>query len=156
ESIDIFPTIMEIAQIKTKYTHFGKNLIPLIEGKIMGHRDAVFAEGGYNPREPQCFETPVKHIDIPLIGIYYEKTNIPLNNPSTVARSAMIRTKLWKLIIRSNGDEELYDLAYDPNELNNLIDVISYEKVKINLKEKLLMWYLNTSDNAYWKKYRYF
>jgi len=155
ESIDIFPTIMEIAGVKTKYTHFGKSLIPLLKGDVKIHREAVFAEGGYNSREPQCFEPPVKNPDVPLAGVYYEKTNIPINNPETVARSAMIRTKMWKLIIRSSGKEELYDLAYDPNELNNLIEVDAYHKVKINLKEKILRWYLNTSDNAHWKKYRH-
>ncbi len=42
----------------------------------------------------------------------------------------MIRTKLWKLIIRDQGKEELYDLMYDPNEANNLIDVHAYDKEK--------------------------
>ncbi|TFG11105.1 MAG: DUF4976 domain-containing protein, partial [Promethearchaeota archaeon] len=66
----------------------------------------------------------------------------------------MIRTKMWKLIIRSEGKEELYDLAYDPQELHNLIDDEAYKSTKINLKEKLLRWYLETSDNPHWKRSR--
>ena len=42
----------------------------------------------------------------------------------------------------------------DPKEIVNLIDTPSHENVKIELKEKLLRWYLNTSDNADWKRYR--
>ncbi len=154
QTIDIFPTIMHIAQINTQYTHFGKNLIPLLQGHLTKVRNAVFAEGGYNPREPQCFEPVITSPELPGIGIYYDKTNIPKEDRSTVARSAMIRTKLWKLIIRDQGKEELYDLMYDPNEANNLIDIYAYDKVKSYLKEQLLRWYLRTSDNADWKRER--
>ena len=55
--------LVEIAEIETEYTHFGRSLIPLINGKIKTHRDAVFAEGGYNAREPQCFEPVIKDPD---------------------------------------------------------------------------------------------
>ena len=154
QSIDIFPTILHIAKIETQYTHFGKNLIPFLQGRLTKVRSAVFAEGGYNPREPQCFEPVISSPELPGIGIYYDKTNIPKEDSSTVARSAMIRTKLWKLIIRDQGKEELYDLMYDPNEANNLIDIYAYDKVKANLKEQLLRWYLRTSDNADWKRER--
>ena len=154
QSIDIFPTILHIAQINTQYTHFGKNLIPLLQGHLTKVRNAVFAEGGYNPREPQCFEPVITSPELPGIGIYYDKTNIPKEDSSTVARSAMIRTKLWKLVIRDQGKEELYDLMYDPNEANNLIDIYAYDKVKADLKEQLLRWYLRTSDNADWKRER--
>ena len=145
---------MHIAQIDTQYTHFGKNLIPLIQGQLKKVRNAVFAEGGYNPREPQCFEPAITSQELPGIGIYYDKTNIPKEDSSTVSRSAMIRTKLWKLVIRDKGKEELYDLMYDPNEANNLIDIYAYDKVKADLKEQLLRWYLRTSDNPDWKKER--
>ena len=154
ETIDIFPTILEISQINTPYTHFGKSLIPLLKGQRSIHRNAVFAEGGYNIREPQCFESVIKDPDLPGAGIYYDKTNLQIENPSTVTRSAMIRTKLWKLIIRDGAKEELYDLMNDPNELNNLIDIYAFDKVKADLKEKLLRWYLRTSDNSDWKRAR--
>ncbi|MHA1381040.1 MAG: sulfatase-like hydrolase/transferase [Candidatus Helarchaeota archaeon] len=155
ESIDIFPTILEISKVKTRYTHFGKSLIPLLKGKEQTHREFVFAEGGYNLNEPQCFEDVVKSPELPLIGIYYDKTNIPLEKPLTVARSAMIRTQEWKLIIRNEGKEELYNLKVNPQELDNLIDNAKYYQIIQDLKEKLLKWYLNTSDNPHWERKRY-
>lgn len=155
ETIDIFPTILDIAQIKTKYTHFGKSLIPLLKGEVKTHRKMVFSEGGYDLREPQCFEDVIKNPDVPVAGIYYDKTNIPQEKPSTVSRSVMIRTKLWKLILRDNDKEELYDLMYDPNEINNLIDISAYDKIKADLKDKLVRWYLKTSDNTDWRRGRY-
>ncbi len=154
QSIDLFPTIMNIAQIKTRYTHFGKNLISVLNDDTLTHRDAVFAEGGYNSREPQCHEVRVKNPNIPYAGIYYEKTNLSHEKQYTVARSVMIRTQEWKLNMRSGDKEELYDLIKDPQELNNLIDNEDCSNVIIELKEKLLRWYLNTSDNAHWKRAR--
>lgn len=154
QSIDLFQTIMELAQVNTKYTHFSKSLIPLLKGELLHHRDMVFAEGGYNLREPQCFEPLIKNPNVPIAGIYYDKTNIPEEFPESVCRAVMIRTVLWKMIIRSNGDNELYDMQYDSNELNNLYEVYAYDNIKNKLKDQLLMWYLNTSDNASWKKRR--
>jgi len=154
QSIDIFATLMEVAQINTKYTHFSKNILPLLRGETDIHREEVFAEGGYNPREPQCFEIPIKNPNLPVVGIYYDKTRISEEKPSTVARSAMIRTQEWKLVIRDKGKEELYNLQEDPDELTNLIESKDYSQVQSRLKEKLLRWYLNSSDNAHWKKSR--
>jgi len=155
ETIDIFPTILEIARVKTPYTHFGKSLLPLIKGEKSEIRTAVFSEGGYNTREPQCFETIIKDPSSPGIGIYYDKTNIQKEIPSLAARSVMIRTELWKLILRDVGKEEMYDLKTDPNELNNLIDNPIHKEIKSELKEQLLRWYLRTSDNSDWKRKRF-
>ncbi|MDY7041350.1 MAG: sulfatase-like hydrolase/transferase, partial [Chloroflexota bacterium] len=58
QSIDLFPTLLEQAQIRTPYTHFGQSLAPLVSGGP--GRQAVYAVGGYDPREPQCFETGIK------------------------------------------------------------------------------------------------
>jgi arylsulfatase A-like enzyme len=154
ESIDIFPTILELAQVDTSYTHFGKSLLPLIKGDSNFHREEVFSEGGYNPREPQCFETVFNNPDAIGFGIYYDKTNIPKEDRTTVSRSVMIRNKNWKLILRDHGIEELYDLMNDPKELENLIDNKNYVQIIEELKEALLRWYLRTSDNPDWRRER--
>ena len=66
----------------------------------------------------------------------------------------MIRTNNWKLVIRNGAKEELYDLMHDPSESNNLIDISAHVQVKADLKEKLLRWYLRTSDNSDWRRQR--
>ena len=156
QTIDLFPTILDIAQIELSfpYTHYGKNLMPIIKGNQTKFRDAVFAEGGYSFNEPQCFELIIKDPDQPWLGIYYDKTNIPQEYPETVARSVMIRTEFWKLIHRDAGKEELYDLINDPQEIINLFENVSYREIKFDLEEKLLRWYLQTSDSPHWKKER--
>ena len=154
ENIDIFPTILKLAQIQTSYTHFGKDLLPLINGESDFHREFVFSEGGYNPREPQCFEIVFDDPDVIGFGIYYDKTNIPKEDQTTVSRSVMIRNNERKLILRDIGMEEFYDLRKDPKELENLIDDTKHSGVIGELKEALLRWYLRTSDNPDWRRER--
>lgn len=154
ENIDLFPTMADIANIQPEYTHFGKSLISLMKDETDKHRDAIFAEGGYNPREPQCFEAKIKDPDQPMSGIYYDKIRISYDDPTTVARAAMIRTNEWKFVSRSAGKEELYNLLLDPQEQTNLIDDNNFQQVQEEMKEKLLKWYINTSDNAPTKKER--
>jgi arylsulfatase A-like enzyme len=89
------------------------------------------------------------------MGIYYDKTNLQNEDPTTVARATMIRTVDWKLVVRSAGKEELYDLRSDPQELHNLIDDPAYAEVQADLRSQLLYWYLDTSDNPHWEHTRY-
>ncbi len=152
QSLDLFPTILEQAGVQTPYTHFGQSLTSLIEGTAP--REAVYAVGGYDPREPQAFETGIQSGDDPLMGHYFEKLKLQQDDPATVARVAMIRTREWKLVIRSAGKEELYDLKNDPQELSNLIDAPALREIQFNLRERLLYWYLRSSDNPHWEHER--
>lgn len=156
QSIDIFPTILELADIHTPYTHFGKSLLSLIRGETESHRDAVYAEGGYDPREPQCFEKPIGIEKNNLTGIYFHKIQIPQEMPETVCRTVMMRTKNRKLVLRSNKNEEdeFYDLETDPHETNNLIKEAHCQSEIQQMKEQILRWYLTTSDNPHWESKR--
>jgi arylsulfatase A-like enzyme len=152
ESLDLYPTVLEQAGIQTPYTHFGLSLTELMEGEVQ--RDAVFAVGGYDLREPQAFEAGINSPDDPLMGIYFEKLKLQNDDPTTVARSAMIRTKDWKMVIRTAGKEEMYDLENDPQELYNRIDDPALSEVRNHLRERFLHWYLRASDNPHWEHER--
>jgi choline-sulfatase len=152
QSLDLFPTVLEQAGIQTPYTHFGQSLTSLMEGAV--EREAVYAVGGYDPREPQAFEAGIQSDDDPFMGHYFEKLKLQQDDPTTVARAAMLRTREWKLIIRTAGKEELYDLENDPQELYNLIDDPALSEVRNNLRERFLHWYLRASDNPHWEHER--
>ncbi len=149
ELFDIFPTMMESANLKIKHTHFSQSLIPQLTGAKGDADRAVFCEGGYNENEPHCNEGYEKEGTAFMQNertIYYPKGLQQKQNPETVGRATMIRTMTHKLIMRSYGDNELYDLVSDKNEINNCYGMVEYAKVQSELESRLLNWYIATSD----------
>jgi arylsulfatase A-like enzyme len=147
ESIDVFATIMELAGIEPQHTHFGRSLLPLMRRETTEHRSAVFADGGHAPSETHALE-PLWP-DGTDYGTYYEKTHIQYEDPTTLAKAAMIRTERWKYVARLAGQlEELYDLEADPGELVNRIDDEGLRDVVAELRNELLQWFLRTGDDV--------
>jgi choline-sulfatase len=66
--------------------------------------------------------------------------------PETVCRCTMLRTATHKLVRRPNGIHELYDLAEDPDECRNVYNNPRYATVRQQLVERMLDWYIHTSD----------
>jgi len=58
----------------------------------------------------------------------------------------MIRTATHKLVWRTSGQHELYDLVTDPEELKNLCGVEEYAEVQRELERRMLDWYVHTAD----------
>ncbi len=58
----------------------------------------------------------------------------------------MCRTHDFKYIRRHYERDELYDLRDDPQETRNLVDNPAYVDVLMQLKERLLAWYMETCD----------
>jgi arylsulfatase A-like enzyme len=65
-----------------------------------------------------------------VVGIYGVKTPTEKQNFS-------YRTKDWRYIIYSNGQEELYDHYNDSYELNNLVEIKKYQSIKRRLKREV-------------------
>jgi choline-sulfatase len=152
ELFDIMPTCMELAGLQSKHTHFAHTLVPQLHG-IDGDPDrAVFAEGGYDPHEPHCFEgrssgdqhgRTAEHI-------YYPKGHLQQSDPASVCRSVMVRTGDYKLVKRTADICELYNLAEDPQELRNLYGDPAYDQLQHQLESRLLDWYMKTADQVPW------
>ena len=63
-----------------------------------------------------------------------------------MGRATMIRTQAHKLVRRTYGDHELYDLEKDPLELKNVYGEKEYASVQAELEMRLLDWYIATAD----------
>jgi len=138
ELYDIMATMLELAGAPAEHTHFARSLCPQLMGAAGDPGRAAYAEGGYNPYEPQAFE--------PLIGgLYGPKTRLQNERPETVARCSAIRTATHRLIHRPSGQSELYDCLGDPGLTRNLIDEPACADVRDALRQRLLDWYVNTS-----------
>jgi arylsulfatase A-like enzyme len=141
EAFDIVQTCLDLAGTHASHTHFSRSLIPQATGKGGDPQRAAFTEAGYNTYEPQAFE--------PLIaGLYGPKTRLQNEHPETITRAAAVRTRTHKLIVRPNGQSELYDCARDPEMRHNLYGESSTGSVQAALQTRLLNWYINTSGIA--------
>lgn len=147
ELMDLCATFSELAGVSLAHTHFSRSLVPQLEGQPGDPNRAVFAECGYNLTEPHCFEG--SDSACPTLkpeNLYYPQTRQHQEKPETMDRTVMIRTQREKLIYRPRGVSEYYDLIDDPRELVNAIDEEQYASSVGRLKNRLLEWYVTTSD----------
>ena len=143
EMYDIMATFLELAGVAAQHTHFSRSLLPQIAGSAGDARRAAFAEGGYNIYEPQCFEPTGAGA-----GPYVGKIRLQNEQPSMVSRSAMIRTQTHKLIVRPQGENELYVYAEDPGELQNRFGEAGTSAVTSELQTRLLYHFVSTTGIA--------
>ncbi|MDH7569236.1 MAG: sulfatase-like hydrolase/transferase [Armatimonadota bacterium] len=148
EAFDLMATVLDLAEVPARHTHFARSLLPQIGGAPGDPGRAVFAEGGYDPHEPHCFEGRATgdFARISPEAIYYPKGKLQQDHPESVSRAAMVRTPTHKLIYRPTGVCELYDLREDPRELNNLYGRTEYAVTQAGLERQLLDWYVHTAD----------
>ncbi|MDP2789476.1 MAG: sulfatase, partial [bacterium] len=110
-SIDLAPTISEMAGIIPPNLVNGKSFVPLMENISTPWRSEILLESfGHGSKYPTL-------------------TNL---------RSfSAIREDQYKYVEYINGDKEFYDLAVDSYELNNSINNPAYSSIINNLKAKL-------------------
>jgi len=58
----------------------------------------------------------------------------------------MVRTDRYKYVFNAPDGDELYDLAADPHELQNLVDHPDYRDVRARLRDRLSDWMRETDD----------
>ncbi|MCL2479995.1 MAG: DUF4976 domain-containing protein, partial [Treponema sp.] len=151
ELFDIMPTILESCGVTINHTHYARSLLPQLAGGSGDSDRAVFCEGGYNTNEFHCNEGA----DLPSRGfmkgpatVYYPKGLQQKEFPESVGRTTMIRTLTHKLVLRTYGDNELYDLCRDPHELSNQYGKKEYAQIQAGLQQRMLDWYIATSDSV--------
>ncbi len=148
EMFDLMASVLELADIEAGHVHFAKSFVPQLRGEPEDRERFVFAEGGYDPHEPHAFEGRWSRVEPPIEGNYYPKGKMQQDSPSSVCRATMIRSLNHKLVRRTAGVSELYDLCEDPRELTNRIDDSAMSDVRQELENTMLNWYLRTSDTV--------
>jgi N-acetylglucosamine-6-sulfatase len=111
-SVDVAPTLLELAGVPVGPEFQGRSLVPLFSGTPQGWRESVLIEFS-------SYENPFPH----LVDMDYRA----------------VRTGRYKYIhwIKHPGMEELYDMARDSLELRNLAGDPALASVKSKLKVEL-------------------
>ena len=146
ELIDFPATVEALTGIEPRHTHFGRSLLPVLAGDTDQHRDAVFCEGGRLHGETQCMELEsTDGFDHPE-GLYWPRLGLQYEEGPEHTKAIMCRTQDYKYVRRFYELDELYDLRNDPQELDNRIDDPEMGGVLMQLIDRLLTHYLETSD----------
>ena len=147
QTMDILPTICAWEGIPIRHDHFGVSLAAQVAGAAGDPARTVWCEGGYDRREPHCFEGTKGFSAFNTPGtLYYPKMIQQQRDPDSVCRTTMLRDARWKLVMRTNGENELYDMANDPDELTNLYADRGHEGVVQRLERRMLEWLIHTAD----------
>jgi arylsulfatase A-like enzyme len=135
------PTLIELLGVDRLPGMHGTSLMPVIRGEA--GPDAVFATGGHEPEMRARFAAvhgpkhfPGDH--------YFGKSETYLRCPDSMARAQMIRTTTHKLVVHETGERELYDLAVDPFEMNNVWGSPDHALTVADLLERLVAWNVRT------------
>jgi len=120
ESIDVFPTLLDVIGSEPSEQCQGVSLAPLLEGEGPGqcHRDAVLSE----------------------VADYATETN---------ERTYMLRTDRYKYAVRESGKGyQLFDLKADPDEVVNLIGTSVARSLESKMRDLLLERLLSTQTGV--------
>ena len=143
ELTDFPATVYDVTGIDPGHDHFGRSLLPLLRGETDEHRDAVFCEGGRRGGERQCMELESWESEE---NLYWPRLRLQMLEGPAHTKAAMCRTAEHKYVRRYYEQDELYDLQADPGETRNLVDDPAYREILAALKERMLDWYVETSD----------
>jgi arylsulfatase A-like enzyme len=142
--VDVFPTICDAAGIDKPSRLQGKSIMPLINGESDDIRDEIFSEVNFHAAyEPlRCVRT--KRYKYLRRWLKRDKAVMP-NCDAGHSKSLWVDSGwLDKHLVQ----EELYDLMFDPNETNNLIDSPELTEIADDLRERLEKWMRETNDPA--------
>ncbi len=135
ESVDVLPTLFEVAGLPEPYENQGRSLAPLIRN---GGQD-------YVPKEAIFCENVIPEV-ITSGSLKFEFQKRAGINGVRHPDAKMVRTRNWKFNYYPEGYAELYDLRKDPKEMRNLADSPAHRETVLEMKERLLHWMITADE----------
>jgi arylsulfatase A-like enzyme len=140
--MDLFPTVCELADIPIPERVQGESLLPLVEGKVGQLHEVLFGEINYHA----AYEATrsVRTSRYKYIRRYdHRETPVLPNVDDTPSKEFMLSVG-WTQ--RPREQEMLFDLLFDPDEIENLVDRVSHQGIREELSMRLGGWMKQTGD----------
>ena len=140
--MDLFPTVCDLAGIDPFDWLQGRSLLPLITGKTQQLHDRLFFEQSYHAAyEPMRAVRSERYI---YIKRFDQRESLVLpNTDDTPAKQDMLSAG-WEQEPRDQ--DMIYDLYFDPDQRNNIIDRPELASIREELQNALQQWMLETDD----------
>lgn len=132
-NVDLVPTLLDILGIPPVEGLEGKSLYPAVKGEVKLDDNDVFIE--WNREGISSWQKYLKKVSPDEASKYYDHR----------AR-AVVTPEGWKMTLRENGENELYNMYEDPGEIENLYYDKGYSEKIEELKKKIHDWQKNTND----------
>ncbi|MBT5927051.1 MAG: sulfatase [Verrucomicrobia bacterium] len=152
-TVDLAPTVLELAGIKQKTTQ-GRSFINTLKNPKANHRDMIFAEANWHDFEH--FTRTVRSDRFKLIRHYYWDTPLwnSVDSINSITWQGMLEARDKKVLTRSQAFlfepirpyEEFFVMDADPDELTNQIDVKEWQSEINRLRTALDEWRIETQD----------
>lgn len=154
-SIDIAPTLLELASAKIPPAVQGQSFVRLLDDPDHSFRNFVFAE--HNWHDYEAHERMIRTEEF--LYILNSRPQFPQMGPAdaigspafreldSLRKSGLILTEQSDVFITPRPSEELYDCISDPEQFDNLADDREYAKELNNLRNTLREWMKVTGDN---------
>ncbi len=140
--IDIYPTVCEYLEVERPPFLQGVSLLGLLHGHTTSAREEVFAGSTWHAAyEPQRAVRTARHKYIRRWG--ERLTPVLANTDDGPSKDLLLRNGWAERVIPK---EQLYDLVFDPNEANNLLEDPAYAGVLADLRGRLEAWMVDTDD----------
>ena len=145
ELVDLCPTLYDLLDIEPGYDYQGLSLRASLCGEDREIRDCIFAEVGSRADEEGFINQDVE--SFPEGSFYKLQSQASWPAQRAGAYAITCRSQEYKYVRRGYIDyHELYDLAADPGELNNLNGQPAMAEVEAQMATRLLDHFMRTGD----------
>ena len=140
--IDIFPTLCELMKLPPPEWLQGVSLMPVLNGKCDCVRDELYTEVSYHCNyEPQRAIRTSRYV---FIRRYVDMDTVFCANSDEGYTKSLWVHHGWQ--DRTVDAEQLYDLMFDPMEMNNLALDSRYKNILEDMRTRLDKWLIATND----------
>ena len=153
-SIDIAPTVLQLAGVPVPSTVQGTSFVPMLRNPSSRIREAIYAEKNWHDYEDRTRAVRTERFKY-IRNDYPDLAGTPsadagrsptMDSFRRLHKDGKLTPLQARIFQQPRPHEELYDLRADPTEVKNLAGNPRYAKTLLELREKLNRWGRETDD----------